>query len=130
MLRSIFLAAAAPPPLKITDWAGKWPRASEAEIEISLKDGKLAISGEAAYGARDPARVNSGGVNPGSIDGEAAPKGNVIALGEGYDGAAAPSSLDQSDCKVRLRLFGRYLVAEDNLACGGHNVSFTGVYVK
>ena len=124
------LAAVVPVTPKITDWAGKWARASEAEIEIFVKGDTLDISGDATYGARDPVRVKSGGVNLGNIAGDAKPRGNAAALGEGYDGAKSPAGLNQSDCKVRLRLFGRYLVAEDNLACGGHNVSFTGVYVK
>ena len=44
---------------KITDWAGKWARASEAEIEIFVKGDTLDISGDATYGARDPVRVKS-----------------------------------------------------------------------
>ena len=123
------LQETAAPALKLSDWAGKWNRV-EASIEIKAADGRLAVTGDATYGAGDPRRVRSGGVNIGSIEGVAAPKGNVAALGEGYDGVKAPEAGDNADCLVRLRLFGRYLAVEDNMNCGGHNVTFTGVYLK
>ena len=34
-------------------------------------------------------------------------------------------------CKVRFRILsGQYLIGQDNRNCGGHNVSFTGLYYK
>ena len=35
---------------------------------------------------------------------------------------------DASDCKVWLRRVGPWLIVDDNLACGGLNVSFRGLY--
>jgi hypothetical protein len=120
------------PPPKPEDWLGTWTRIEEGEITIkALAGGKLRVDGEATFGARDPERVKRGAVNLGSLEGEAMPKGNTIALGDGHDGTKNPLSLDMGgECLARLRLYGRYLVVEDNLGCGGMNVSFVGVYVR
>lgn len=112
-------------------WQGKWTRNEEGEIDIKGKpDGRLIVAGEATFGANDPGRVARGAVNMGQLEGEAAPKGNVLALGDGYADGSKPFPKDPTDCQARLRLFGRYLVVEDNMQCGGMNVSFIGVYVK
>jgi hypothetical protein len=118
--------AATPKP---ADWTGTWFRAAEARITIGPEAaGKLTISGQASYGAHDPERARRGAVNVGELDGIVAlPTGAMIALGEGHDGTA-PFGDDRSECRARLRLFGPYLVVEDNGGCGGNNVSFTGVY--
>jgi len=112
-------------------WSGTWYRSAEAEIRIEQEEvGKLRIAGQATYGALDPDRVKRGSVNIGALEGTIPlPNANMIALGEGYDGTT-PLGDDRSECRARLRLFGPYLVVEDNGGCGGNNVSFTGVYVK
>lgn len=116
--------------LTLDDWFGTWTRSAEGEIDILRSpSGKLKILGSATFGARDPRRAKVGAVNMGELDGEAQPKGNMVALGPGYDGTK-PFGDDRSECRAKLRLFGRYLVVEDNLACGGMNVSFTGIYVQ
>lgn len=115
---------------KLEEWAGKWSRSAEAEITIaSAAGGKLKVAGQATFGALDAGRVKRGAVNMGELEGERAPRGNMLALGEGYDGTK-PFGDDRSECRARLRLFGRYLVVEDNGGCGGLNVSFTGIYVR
>lgn len=114
----------------LDDWFGTWTRPAEGEIDITRSpDGKLKIMGSATFGALDPRRVKVGAVNMGELDGVAQPKGNMVALGEGYDGTK-PFGDDRSECRAKLRLFGRYLVVEDNGGCGGMNVSFTGVYIR
>lgn len=116
--------------LTLDDWFGSWARSAEGEVDIMrAPDGKLKILGSATFGAKDPRRAKAGAVNMGELDGEALPKGNMIALGAGYDGTK-PFGDDRSECRAKLRLFGRYLVVEDNMACGGMNVSFTGIYVQ
>lgn len=118
-------------PASPADWAGTWTRSEEGEITITpLADGRLRIAGEASFGAFDPGRVRRGAVNGGTLDGEARPSGNRIALGAGYDGAQPPGRVTDGECRARLRLFRRYLVVEDNSGCGGMNVSFDGVYVR
>ena len=113
-------------------WLGTWTRSAEAEITILPgMRGQLMVKGEATFGALDPGRIKRGAVNMGELEGHTAPRGNMLALGEGYDGTKALyDDTDRSDCKARLRLYGRYLVVEDNLGCGGMNVSFSGIYVR
>jgi len=131
-----FLPAAAlqdaePLPARLSDWFGTWSRDSEAEVVISAgAGGKLKIAGQATFGALDPARAARGAVNSGDFEGEVAPQGNLVAIGEGYDGKKPLNTDDKSECWVKIRLFSRYLAVEDNGACGGMNVSFTGTYVR
>ena len=117
---------------KASDWAGKWSRSAEADIEITaLPDGTLKVMGQAAYGSADPGRVARGAVNVGEMEGERKPLGNMLAIGEDYTDPTKPwDETDRSECRARLQLFGRYLVVEDNVGCGGANVSFTGVYIR
>lgn len=116
---------------KAEDWIGTWSRTEEGEIKISAAPGgTLRIDGEATFGANDPGRVKRGAVNSGTLEGEATPKGNRIALGDGYDGTKSLGTVMGGECRARLRLYGRYLVVEDNMGCGGMNVSFIGVYVR
>lgn len=127
------LEPAGNPPPKPVDFAFFWLRPDgEANIEISLNTtDTLRIKGEATFGAYDPVRVKRGGVNIGELMAEqAAVRGNAVALGEGYTNPATPPSTDGYECQARLRLYGRYLVVEDNLQCGGANVSFVGFYIR
>ena len=125
------LKALVPSPLSAAQWRGTWRRAAEADIRIEAGEaGKLKITGHATYGAQDPERVKRGAVHVGELEGSVAlPAATMIALGDGYDGSKPPGD-DRADCRARLRLFGPYLVVEDNGGCGGNNVSFTGVYVR
>lgn len=112
------------------DWAGKWVRDEEASITITVKGDALAVKGDATFGGGDPERIERGAVNIGEIEEMATPRGNLIAIGSDYDGMTKPTMLEANDCRVRLRLFGRYLAVDDNGGCGGLNVSFTGVYSR
>jgi hypothetical protein len=112
-------------------WDGVWRRA-EAKIVLKSRGDVVKISGSATYGAEDAERVKRGAVNLGELDGEAKPRGNTLALGYDPDRSADlpnPEAAKDS-CAARLVLYGRYLVVEDNLGCGGMNVSFSGVYVR
>ncbi|HRE22601.1 MAG TPA: hypothetical protein PKW21_16460 [Rhabdaerophilum sp.] len=58
-------------------------------------------------------------------------QGNLLAIGDDYTDPTKPwDETDRSECRARLQLVGRYLVVEDNVGCGGANVSFTGVYIR
>jgi hypothetical protein len=70
----------------------------------------------------------SGAVNTGEISGGGEPRDGALAIG--YANGSAPPPPGGPDCAARLRLLGRYLVVEDNGACGGMNVSFSGIYVR
>ncbi len=114
----------------LADWLGRWVRDREASITIARKGAMLAVTGEATWGSFDPERVRLGNVRSGDIDAVSAPRGNMVAIGPGYDGAGPPDLAQNDDCRARLRLFGPYLAVEDNTGCGGANVSFTGVYSR
>ncbi|MCA1952802.1 MAG: hypothetical protein LDL22_07155 [Hyphomicrobiales bacterium] len=112
-------------------WIGIWQRSSEAEIKISRAAlGRLAVKGEATFGALDAGRRARGAVNSGELEGEALPVGGGLAIGWQYVDPIAPFPEGAPDCRARLRLFGYYLVVEDNMQCGGANVTFTGIYVR
>ena len=114
--------------------AGTWTR-TEAEIVIKPKgrDGTLSFSGNATYGASDKARVARGAVNLGEFSFDLKPTSNSVAVAlttnkSGETVAVAPDKGDATDCAVAMIALGPYLAVEDNRMCGGHNVSFTGLY--
>jgi hypothetical protein len=114
------------------DWHGTWRSGDEQEIDIKkAAGGAIAIEGNASYGGSDPERVARGAVNVGQISATLTPANGKAAFSAGDDGEAAPYDVnpgDDSVCRVRLWRLGPYLVAADNLVCGGLNVTFTGVY--
>jgi hypothetical protein len=124
------LSETSPPTPTLADWTGSWVREHEAALTISAENDSLTVRGDASWGAGDPERVRRGSVNVGEIDATGRPRGTLLALGEGYDGSGPPSATQRDECRVRLRLFGRYLAVDDNGGCGGANVSFTGVYTR
>jgi hypothetical protein len=100
-------------------WVGEWRSGPEESVSLAPAGDRIAVKGEASFGATDPARVASGGVNIGSLEGFVTP---AAGQADYADGATA------DDCHVRFWRRGPYLVAADNGNCGGHNVTFTGVY--
>ena len=97
-------------------WLGEW---IHYENGIEFTDNKLAgflnVTGNASWkGLGDNVHV-------GEIDGRYAPENGMIKYSDGDD---------EYDCKMTMRLVGRYLVVADNLKCGGVNVTFSGVYTK
>ncbi len=125
--------AVAPAPVSpapsLKDWTGTW---TAPEQTVVIRPGKtpgtLAIKGDATYGALDPDRVRRGAVNIGEVEGETAPKGADLAFTMGDKGTLPFSAGDSGDCRLRLRLLPPYLLAEDNNACGGMNVTFNNLY--
>lgn len=95
----------------IAKWLGTWNLHSNS---ITIKNegvGNLKVEGEAFWkGLGD-------NIHTGEIGGSTKPVGNQITLNDDI-------------CKVTLTLIGDYLIANDNLQCGGANVSFDGVYRK
>lgn len=116
------------------DWTGAWRSGDEQEIDIRKAAGNaIAIEGNATFGGDDPERVARGAINAGQIGGTLTPEGDRAAFSAGDNGEAAPYDAhpdDDSVCRVRLWRVGPYLLAADNLMCGGMNVSFTGVYSR
>jgi hypothetical protein len=118
------------PSMEPKDWLGRWQSGFEQSITVEAggAHGKLKIKGSATWGSGDPGRVVRGAVNVGELDGEAPPRGEYLSFGMGEDGPLSFDAADEADCKVQMRRLGPYLLAKDNGMCGGHNVTFTGVY--
>jgi hypothetical protein len=118
-----------------TPWAGTWQSGDEQTITIRPKpDGRIVIEGDATWGGHDPDRVKRGAVNAGNVSAEVSVADGVAAFTVDGDGTTKPFDLklpaDSGACSVKLWRLGPYLVAADNLGCGGMNVTFTGVYRK
>ena len=115
----------------IQEWTGSWIRV-EANIAIKpAAGGKLAIKGDATFGATDPDRVRRGAVNIGEIAGTAGLAGDRLSFAMGDNGRTLPvDGGEEFACKVWMRRVGDYLLVDDNNNCGGMNVSFRGTYVR
>lgn len=95
-----------------TGWNGVWQNETAKVTVQSMADGQLDIRGHA---------VRDLGLGTGEIFGDFEVTGrpeNGVLAGDG----------DTSGCKVAVRLLGSYLVVDDNGACGGIGVSFSGMY--
>lgn len=115
-----------------TAWKGTFVRdelGSTATLK-PLKDGRVDVTVE-AYWAMSLETARTGGINEGGIGGEEKPKDGVVHI--------PPAPEDNNNCEADMRLIGtRYLLVEDNrdrlgddvLTCAGHNVTFTGLYVR
>jgi hypothetical protein len=100
----------------LSRWVGAWGYGSLQSLDIkrgARAGGALAVKGEAYW------RGLGDNIHTGEVEFEAAPQGNILALKNSED-----------ICEVTLRLIGSYLVVNDNLQCGGANVTFNGVYRK
>lgn len=113
----------------VEGWLGTWKQA-EAQIRVTRGDkaGTLAVAGDATWGAGDPDRVHRGGIHIGEMSGTVVPVGDTASFAMGENGTLPVQKGGETDCKVWLRRLGPWLVVDDNLACGGLNVSFRGVY--
>ncbi|AWN50083.1 hypothetical protein DK419_15795 [Methylobacterium terrae] len=117
------------PPVAVEGWLGTWKQA-EAQIRVTPGDkpGTLAVAGDATWGGGDPDRVRRGGIHTGEMSGTVVPVGDAASFAMGENGTLPVQTGGESDCKVWLRRLGPWLVVDDNLACGGMNVTFRGVY--
>lgn len=91
-------------------WAGIWVG---GEDRISIHAGKEA----GTLHAEGNAQWHGGGdvVHLGHMEGTATPNGNRLHFVAGA-------------CTVDMTLLGRYIVASDNMGCGGANVRFEGIW--
>ena len=121
------------PPANTPDWTGRWTAGPEQTITITQNDNReWVLEGEATYGASDPERVRRGSVNMGNFNAavrrDEVQAGTFMAFTEGPNGTLAFDTGDEGLCRVSLRLVGPWMVVTDNGSCGGHNVSFSGIY--
>lgn len=104
---------------KASDWTGSWVHPGGG-IEIEKGNGdKLSITGEQVVPtARD--------FHTGVIAAKAEPQDGTLAFAD--DGSIPFEKTEESECRVRMRRIGGWLLVEDNSGCGGSGVSFTGLY--
>ena len=99
------------PPLAA--WLGTW-RYYDDKIVLKRAGDILDAEGEAYWPGKNVMPANEG-----AFAGTAKPAGNRLHFGDGAQG-----------CEVDMALAGSFLVVADNHGCGGHNVSFTGIYTR
>ncbi len=118
------------PVTKPESFVGSWQ--GNVEQAITIKAGKqkgtIDLHGDATFGALDPERVKSGGVNAGSFKATLRPEGDTLSFTDSGSRTLAYDKGDQYACRIRMRRLGEFLLVEDNHNCGGNNVSFTGDY--
>jgi hypothetical protein len=97
-------------------WNGQW-HDGDNQLQLTANgDGTVTVNGDAYWPSANPDPEQApGGPNIGAVTARGFPEGNRVEVND-------------EDCKVRLQLLGDLLVVADNLQCGGHNVSFSGVY--
>lgn len=93
-----------------TPWEGSWSY-RENDLRIASRDGALVVSGTALW-------VGQGG---------------NAHIGELADATAQPDGdglrvTPYEECEVTLKRLGPWLVVNDNMGCGGLNVTFRGIY--
>ena len=112
------------------DLVGHWI-GQDADLTIAPGAGDaLAVKGEASWGRSDARRGGEGPFHIGAVAGTARPENGVLAFTMGEDKTLPYAAGDPDDCRIRLWRRGPYLVVRDNNACGGANVSFTGLYAR
>ncbi|AWN41532.1 hypothetical protein DK389_14680 [Methylobacterium durans] len=109
-------------------WTGRWTSGPEQTIAIRRSGQSLTVEGDATYGAQDPDRVRRGAVNMGSFSVTIRPEGSALVFTDGEQGVIGAYDAEEFSCSVRMRLLPPILAVESNSACGGMNVSFSGLY--
>jgi hypothetical protein len=100
------------PPLAA--WVGIW-RQRDDKIVLTRVGDRLTANGEAYWPGKSIMPANEG-----EFSGTAAPSGRRL-----HFAADAPDP-----CVVDLTLAGEFLLANDNRMCGGHNVTFFGIFIR
>jgi hypothetical protein len=120
--------------LTVDDWVGAWDNeGSDASLTIRRLDAmRVEVSGSATWGGNDPERVANGGVHVGEI-GPVRLRLTGHALhfvGSTTDGLgnSPPAVPGEYDCVVDMKWNEGSLTVNDNLQCGGMNVTFSGTY--
>lgn len=101
----------------IREWIGRWSDEGNPSVRFYLRQGKLAVEGDAYWPSPNPPLSERPyGPNMGSVNEALRLKGNVA---------------DAAECKITFTLLGDFLVAADpETICDGMNANFTGVYKR
>ena len=115
----------------LSGWLGEWSASEEQFITITEVRQGLSLEGSATWGAGDPERVERGGVNVGEFS-AVVPygwiDGDTLWFAMGSERTLRGDEAEEYDCTVRATLVGETIEVEDNMMCGGMNVTFSGVY--
>lgn len=115
------------PGSRVIDWRGIWQQGNHSTISIVATEELMGVIGETEHG------LDRGAPAIGSFE---------VSLDVPYewrtelvfaivDGEAAPlESASFTDCTIRLRRAGLWLVVDDDGRCGGAGVSFAGLYER
>ena len=106
--------------MPLAAWDGNW-RDGDNSIAVRIDGARLTASGEAYWPSAHPSpKQRPSGPNLGDMSGTATPDGNTVVF----------AGKDPADCRVSLTLLPPFLLAADNMNCGGMNVSFSGGSTK
>ena len=110
-------------------WQGEWVSHDGRDPHVitftkAAGPAEFYVTGDATFGQNDPWRVEYGGVNLGDFSGRFSVRGDEAVFVEG------PTEDEPFNCKLKFRKLGVFLIVADNRQCGGHQVSFDGVYRK
>ena len=97
------------------DWLGTW-RVGDSTLVIKQAGADLAVAANAYW----PSGSDPGG-HEGALNAKARPNASRLVLTD-------PD--DPQGCRLTLILIGSSIVAHDNDACGGANVTLSGIYRK
>lgn len=100
-------------------WDGTWTVGEVRKIIIKANSAtsELSIDGYAEWHGGVSGEV----IHTGDVHGEAVPDGNRLVIRTGRS---------VWDCVLELELVDEFLAAQDNMHCGGMNVSFSDVYTR
>ena len=128
------------------NWIGIWEVGeNQIAIERSRDPRYLVAEGNATFGLYDPWRMKHSGPSLGDFTVKFRPDGDFAAFADGSPEDREPGPLIRNwrgelgktlaytgkrkwNCEVKMRRISIYLVADDNGLCGGHQVSFGGIY--
>lgn len=99
-------------------WLGTWSSEGNPTIHFTGRLNSLYVKGQ-AFWPGPPGTHDWPAIHEGEIDGPVEITGHTGLYGE-----------DDNLCEVRFTLLGDYLLAKDNMNCGGANVTFSAVYKR
>jgi hypothetical protein len=100
-------------------WDGTWTVGEVQKIIVKAdsETSELMIDAYAEWHGG----VNGEVTHTGGVHGKGIPDGNRLVIRNGRNA---------EDCVLELELVGEFLAAQDNMNCGGMNVSFSDVYIR
>lgn len=108
-------------------WEGRWKTYDEQSVIMvqTAHSGRLLLTGSAKYDTGET-------VNTGEFVAEGESNRSELSFGyyAGRQMSYEEAFAGPKRCAIRMRQLGPYLAVIDNDACGGVNVSFTGLYRK